>query len=663
MSLSGMRVVRCKVEAPLRGRAEGDISSTEDDVSALASWLEYERSFLLPEDLVSTAVQSSAIQSVAEVGQARGLAGLDGAVTVAATVDYDLFTKDTRAELRTEGAHFLAAPRINEAALVSMADAHSVEAFAKSIDMKLPRIVSVLSTQGGGPPGPTYNQFEELRWAVARDAGQSDYGMRLHNLARIVCHAYANAARGQAESRTPAMAALNCRDILTAETPLITATSLMQDCWVYTADEASPAYKAFLTMGVRGLQHYVTKETQTIYSRLVSDPEASGERITFVRKSGIASGAPAVADYVQALVSPDLVHGFYMAYAGSLGMRHQASQVLIQTMLGPHLWGERAVLPYRYSHPRLDAATYLLQAGGGAEHSHAIVGLNRLVETAPIIAARFKAAVGSLLGGFQGGGGVALADVVAQVVGVVSNAEQARAMLRNVWACVSGGYAALEWINPFTSDVSAAFDAFILSYRNHSQLLAQCRKTPSSAMAALFSSGVDMTHAIPGVNLTADGVSRFAETLIYQTLAGVPLKCRCEPDTAGMLGPNVALLGVARAWQAVVHWVKYTVKTPTVASAKAPVILETQPEAKPAPGFVHVIPQTRTEVTPSEGGTVVPIPRVMSPQRHVRTASSDLRQPSHEEVRRRSDSVSSRRSTRSTRTQSNDKVTLSGMAP
>jgi len=556
-ALAKLRTQVVTVEVPLRGRPEQGPSTHGDSVTGLSAFLEGERPYMLPEELVPHAITDGHIASVASLSDARATMGLDGAATIVATLPYDVLYKGTRAALITEGRFFRVAPSVHQDALATMMGCNSVEAFAKTVDMKLPRITSAAMPSTGAGVA-YYNQFEQLRWAVAKDAGQSDYGVRLHNLARIVCHTAVRRHIGGAPKRTSMMSKGNMRSLVTAEMPTITATEFLTDCWLYVMDEMDPRYRAFLTMGARGLHHFVLPGQETVYSRLQSEPEVLTQRITFVRKCGeFAPVAPDVTAYTDLLSSFPLAMSYYYAYANSLGLGHQATQVLLQTALAPHVWGATATLPYRASHPRLDAATYLLRPSEVAPDVQCPVALGRVIDYMPLLASRVMAGLGALLTGFTAGRMVALSEVLSQVAGAISEQGQARALMQQILRYSSSGYAALEWISPFSADPADGFRRVTAAYRVGLQLMGQTRAAPIAALSPLFDKGVDMSDAMLASPFKAGGMVGYVESLVYQLLAGVPVKCASEQDTPGSYGANPAALGIVRSWKAVVTWVRY----------------------------------------------------------------------------------------------------------
>nr|UVZ34692.1 hypothetical protein [Botryosphaeria dothidea chrysovirus 1-like]WDR17081.1 P4 [Botryosphaeria dothidea chrysovirus 1] len=608
MAFAGVPVARARVTQTVRGRADLAPADTDNTAATLEAWIDHQRPYLLPDELAGPAMATGVLASVSEVSSADHSVGLDGAARIVTGIGYNLRTKTTHAVLATGGAHMQVTPYLDPVNVASMTKANSVEAFARQAEIKLPRVLAPgQPTANQQAQGATYNQLEALRWEIAKHAAQADYGARLHGLARVVCHTHVLRQAGLKAKRTRHMGVLAMGSCLTAETPNLAINDLNERCWLYLCDELDPRYRAFLAMGVRGLQHYADPASGTIYSELRSEPEndADNQGITFVRKSGdLRQPHPDPADYERVLAAPDLCLAYYYAYAGSLGIGHQATQVLLQTMLGPHVWGENARLPYRASFPKLDAATYLLRSTDTAPPSAVVAHFGRMLATGPVIAQRFLASLGSVVSGFAGGRKVSLADVMAQVVGVLADPDQARSLLRLVWSHASDGYAALEWVNPFWSGVSEAFDACIAAYRLNAHLISQCRATPSQSIRPVFNGGVDMRDAIIGSDLRGEPDARYCESVIYQLVAGVPLTCQCEPPSGAMYGPAPERLGVLRSWRAVVTWVRYGLEP-----AKRLALEQEEPprrESKssessagvvPALTFTHKIPATTTEQT------------------------------------------------------------------
>ncbi|WAO97411.1 P3 [Setosphaeria turcica chrysovirus 1] len=622
LALSQLRTQVVSVQVPLRGRVEQGLSTHGDSVAGLAAFIEGEQPYLLQEEAVAHAIEDGCVASVSSLSDANGSMGLDGAATLVATVPYDMTLKDTRAALVTEGRFFRVAPSVHQDSLATMMMCNSVEEFAKTVAMKLPRITSsAMPTTGAG--AAYYNQFEQLRLAVAKDAGQSDYGVRLHNLARVVCHAAVRRHMSESPRRTVMMGKGNMRSLVTAEMPTITAAEFRSDCWLYVKDEMDPRYRAFLTMGARGLHHFVSPGQETVYSRLQSEPEVISQRITFVRLCGeFTPVVPDAGAYVSVLGSLPLALSYYYAYANSLGLGHQATQVLLQCSLAPHVWGATAALPYRASHPRLDAATYLLRADQVAPDVQCPGQVGRVIDSSPLLAYRVLAGLGALLTGFTAGRMVDLSEVLSQVAGVIAEQGQARALVAQVLRASCSGYAALEWINPFSMDPRDGFRRVVSAYRTGLQLLGQCRAAPIATLKPLFEDGVDMRDAMLASPFKASGMAGYVESVVYQLLAGVPVKCASEADTPGSFGPRPAELGMVRSWRAVVTWVRYRraarkrratsdSSSSKAHSPRAEPVVAAPGGGPPGPGplmFLQRAPETSDRMSFSSGSTGPPLP-------------------------------------------------------
>ncbi|ALO50152.1 ORF4, partial [Penicillium janczewskii chrysovirus 2] len=631
--LSQLANSKMSVSRGTRGRTEMEPAEADNSATGLLAFLEHERPYLLPDHLLCAAIQNEKVTSVGEVSPTTGPKGLDGAHGIASTIPYDLYGDGEACDvdLRSDSVNFRVAPGIDEASLRSMSDANSVEEFAKAVGIRLPRIIA---GPLAAPPGsstttpPTYNHFEALRWAVARDAGKADYGLRLHNLARIVCHAYVFRTKSEAARRTSAMGypRTMVSNLLTAELPTVSLPDYQAKCWVYIADELDPRYRAFLWMGVRGMHHYVADDQHSMYSSLESGPEALTEEVCFVRQSGDSPAPPTADDFLAVLSNPELALAYYYAYASSVGVNHASTQVLLQTVHMPYLScdGENYVLPYCSRSPKLDGATYLLRPTGAIPPSQVLLNAGRVVYSAPLVCQRFWTGVGALLGGFAGGRGVSTPDVIAQAVGIMSDRVTSREVLRSVWACVSGGYAALEWMDPFASSVNGAYELAIEAYRKHVHLLAQARTTPGRVLAPVFTTGVDMTDAIPGLGAHGSGEARYLESVVYGLIAAEPVRCWFEPSAA-VSQQAAAASQLARSWRAVVTWVRYSAeeiakpkprRSSSQARGPAPEITRVDTPTVPVLSFAHIVPPTTSGQWPADTASQASAPTVKpTPQR------------------------------------------------
>jgi len=426
------------------------------------------------------------------------------------------------------------------------------------------------------------------------------------------------------------------RSLLTTETHTLTTAALQNSCWVYVADDLSEEYRAFLMMGVRGLQHYADEGSRTVYSRCVSEPEASDSSIdiTFVHRAGaIVRPAPPVDAYLRVLRSPSRAAACYFAYASSLGIGVSVSQVLIQTVVGPFVWGDKAVLPYRSCSPRLDAAPYLL---GDTSTLPTLEPLDvaQIVSCGAIIAERLLTALGATITGFANNAKVAMVDVLGAITGLVSSADQSRALISSILSANHPSSVGLHWVDPFRPEVSEGFDRCVHAYRRHHGLLTQFSKSPVRSLQPLLYGGVEMSAGVPGGAMAS---TRYVETVVYQIVATGIVTCESERLTQGTV-PNMALLGHLTAWRPQYNWVRYSARgsapsKPVATQSADPGPADAQPEVvskqSPPHHFSAVAPETSTNpIAPVRGMEHVERPssagpRVASPTPSVASAATE----------------------------------------
>lgn len=395
---------------------EYDPIETDDDVvtgpDGVVNWLATTERWSPPRGEARIAMSSKKLVGTYEVGNCLDVCGLGSEMVVESTMDYEYYGKQTRLVSTTDGYHYRAAPDLNAAAVNSMLSAQSVEEYAKTAGFKLPRITATDSAATPDPlgvasedSGMLVNRFEALRGEVGEHASQDDYGHRLHSLARIVLHSVVVKESAQLNKRRKAMEDRDhMQSILTASLPLIRLAGLRNSSWWYIGSELSPLYRAFLIMGARGLHHYTTADT--VYASLVSEPEVSvleTTNIVFPRKTGQLAPeavAPHVDDYLRVLDNPELALSFYNAYAQSVGLVHEASEVLLQTAIGPFVWGEVATMPYRSASPKMDGAAYLFTENTSKAHLN-ILNVESIVSRAAIVGQGYKVGAAALVGSFK----------------------------------------------------------------------------------------------------------------------------------------------------------------------------------------------------------------------------------------------------------------------
>lgn len=508
------------------------------------------------------------LRAVMEVGDINDRCGLSSEVVVESDLDYSYFSKQTRLEATTDGYHYRAAPALSEAAVNSMLHAQSVEEYAKAAGFKLPRITATDTGAGNLNPlgdgtteggGMMVNRFEALRGVVGEHASQDDYGHRLHSLARIVLHAVVVREAAQKNSERSTMSEKqHMRSVLTAALPLIPQDTFRRTSWWYLGSELAPQYRAFLIMGARGLHHYASVDT--VYAGLLSEPEVhlpSVTPIVFSRKTGQLTDqqvAPDVAHYLQVLNNPELALSYYNAYARSIGLVHQAAEILLQTAVGPFVWNETATLPYRSVGPKMDGAAYLLAENETRSHLN-LLSVERIVCAAAVLGKGYLAGMASMIGGFKRNGKVRVDEVLSRVVGALSDGVQARALGAEVWAHLAGVTSALEWVHPF-DNVQVGVTNCIRAFREAGWLLAWYKCVPSEALRGVFDKGVPMSDAVFGESDYRG--EHYKELVIYQLAQGKPLQLMSESYAQAVLTPQeYQTLGRMKSWVAVCRPVRF----------------------------------------------------------------------------------------------------------
>lgn len=554
--------------------ASDDVVTGPDGVR---DWLATTERWSPPRGEARIAMSSRKLVGTYEVGNCRDVSGLGSEMVVESTMDYEYYGKQTRLVSTTDGYHYRAAPDLNAAAVNSMLSAQSVEEYAKTAGFKLPRITATDSAATPDPlgtesedSGMLVNRFEALRGEVGEHASQDDYGHRLHSLARIVLHSVVVKESAQLNKRRKAMEDRgHMRSVLTASLPLIRLAGLRNSSWWYIGSELSPLYRAFLIMGARGLHHYTTADT--VYAGLVSEPEVSvleTTNIVFPRKTGQLTPeavAPHVDDYLRVLDNPELALSFYNAYAQSIGLVHEASEILLQTAVGPFVWGEVATMPYRSASPKMDGAAYLFTENTSKAHLN-ILNVESIVSRAAIVGQGYKAGAAALVGSFKRNSKVLTSDVLARTMGALSDGVQARTLGAEVWLSMAGCAAGLEWVHPFDNVQVGVADA-ISAFRSVGWLLAWFNRVPTVAMEGVFDRGVPMSGGIIG-----EGDYRgdhYKELLIFQLAQGRPLQLMSESYAQAVLTPaEYATMGSMRAWMAVCRPVGFVSRETDMPAAK-----------------------------------------------------------------------------------------------
>lgn len=503
---------------------------------------------------------SGKVLGVYEVGDAKEVNALGSEHVVEGALDYEYYRKQTRLVSTTDGYHYRAAPDLNAAAVNSMLNAQSVEEYAKTAGFKLPRI---MAPDGQATPDPLgsqaadntllVNRFEALRGMVGDHASQDDYGFRLHSLARIVLHSVVVRESARRNKRRHAMTERNnMRSVLTAALPMVRPEGLQNSSWWYVGSELSPLYRAFLVMGARGLHHYTSEDT--VYASLLSEPEVGQldkTPIVFTRKTGHMADvdvAPHVDDYLRVLDNPELAISFYNAYAQSVGLVHEAAEIMIQTAVGPFIWGDVATMPFRAASPKMDGAAYLFTENTSKAHL-SLLSVESLVGRAAIVGKGYLAGAAALVGSFKRSAKILTGDVLARALGALSDGVQARTLGMEIWLNLSGCSASLEWIHPF-DDVNAGVARAVSAFRSAGWLLAWYNSPPVVAMAGVFDRGVQMSGAVVGESSYRG--DHYKEMLIFQLAQGRPLQLMSESYAQAALTPReYQTMGAMKAWLAV----------------------------------------------------------------------------------------------------------------
>lgn len=620
-ALSRFPVATYTVSNPRVARAEPAGIVERGGPAGLKTWIETGMPYRPPVDIATAAMRAGQIRLHTELCDLSHRSGLASAAQQTVVMDYDYRKKDTICETRSDGEHIPVLAGINLSLLERMDTSASIDAVSKDIGLKLPRLTAS-NTGAQGPQGAlAYNELESSRYFLVRAAQQDDYGLRLHNLAKVVCHALVADRLQLRGKHTVEMNRGRFGSVLTAELASLQYNVLEESSWFYIADDLSPEYRAFLTMAAKGVWHYVSPGTETIYSRCVSEVEVglSDKPINFVRRSGnMAAPQPPAAAFVRVLASPSLAAACYYAYADSLGIGLEASQVLLQTMFGPHFWGKRAYLPYKALHPKTDAAVYLLRNVSSVARL-SLGDLNHMLGDMAILSTRVMAGLGSVLTSYTCDKKVAMPNVVAAMVGLVTDPSAAKSLLLQVHSHVNAGYAGLEWVECFRQDTDAAFDRAVTAYKLHHGLLTQYYKAPVSILKGLLFSGVEMSNEVPGSKYST---VPYIDLVVYQIMGSGVLSVQSEQLTSADLA-NVHMLGAVSAWRALYSWVRYSpvsVRSSTPASENStgsePIMVA---EVYNGPSMVR-FPEVPTTST-GPGGQIYP--RAQTPQAFNSRSPSD----------------------------------------
>jgi hypothetical protein len=557
-----------------RGYSAGQIE-TDNGLSnaSISKWLDCADSRHVDEDVARVAMVTGELAVIAEIGS-TGKVAADAAISMTYAVPY-VYSSDnaTNVALTHTGRHFPVRPEMNDTVVKAMYSSQSADDWVKAAGIKLPRVNNNPARPSAVPdvesglrePESASTAFEGLRQAAAKCAKSDDYGLRLHSLARIVCHAVVMNTMRKSHGGTKAMGWRNMTSMLSADTPGITAAELATYSWHYLHTDTTAEYRAFLVMGARGLENYVRDETGTAYSACVTEPELQPENtIVFVRVGGSMANnvvVPAPQAYTAVLNNPDLALAFYYAYAASMGIGYPATAVLIQTAMAPHVWGDRATSPYKNCRPRLDACRYVVMPNE-ERADVCVTDARQLVYQSAYVAAAVKAGLGCLLTAFSSGKDVDSLSVLEKNIGKMSDSSSSREVLKAVHQCFQGGNAGAEWLSPFSFDVSDGLDECVRSWRQEGILIGAYEVAPVSAITTCVDGGVDMHNAILGRRMTTVSGEKFAQLVISELASGVELTCMCERPTQASLLRIQSTVTRLREWRPVLTIVRLAAVKP-----------------------------------------------------------------------------------------------------
>lgn len=606
----------------------------EGESESFATWQDSTMLANVPRQLAAQAYNSKLLAAKYEVRNTLPTADVTGCVSVRVNVDYDYFTKATNCAVTSDGDHMAVAADINASTRGVLRTACSVEEVAKAAGIKLPRVMA----QSGQRSSPlssnaaTPNDFEVLRGVVMRKSTNSDYGLRLFQLARIVCHATVLSESGLSGNGLVNNVAINCSSIMVAQTPLLTPNDLNTNSFWYIGAEASPAFRAFLYLGAAGVENHTT--VQTVYSAATTGCEiadSSRVQVVFVRVGSLAGNvAPTQADFNSVLSSPDQCLAYYMAYANLVGVGEQAAEILQQVAVLPHLVGEDCRLPYKPDYPCIDAAPYLFSSGNVVK-TVSPADLYNLVAAAAIRALQVKVGLGARIGGFSNSAKVDASQVMSQTMWALSDYKSARTYVYEVLRALGDGESGLEWVSPFFPDLISGVNGCVTAYRAHAWLLSTFQRNVVGCLDGVFFGGVDMRSAV----FAGSGAGgKFRETVITQLASRRPTSLLCDKQSQQSVPRNVySTMGYMRSWRAVCKFVQFCADESKVKHASSASTSSTSSVVKAStPSFLRRRSRM-SEVGPNDSASVAPekrtrVPRTRTlspPARGVRALSPPIR--------------------------------------
>ncbi|QDB74978.1 MAG: hypothetical protein KM766_s4gp1 [Neofusicoccum parvum chrysovirus 1] len=571
---AGLSARRVEMRAAVKGHGQGNVSEEVGVTDkSTDSWLRDSARVAVSEEAARNGMMTGVISADVEVS-AIDAKSSDSALSRLNAVPYDYTGgNSTVVEYTFAGKCFVVRPAINTTVVDAMYSAPTADKWAQATGIKLPRVIAQGQAPGAvaGMPNPASAQqqaqqgFDSLRKHVVSCARGDDYGDRLFNLARVVLHAQVLHTLRKRPEVTPAMQTTGgARSIAAADTPNLTPTQLMDAryTYLYVHTDTSADYRAFLSMGVRGVQNY-TGAFGSVYSACTAEAEArADDELVFVRVGGDAPSpvGPGADAYTRVLSNPASCLAYYYAYASSMGLGGLATAVLAQAAHAPHIWGSRAISPYRTGQPRLDACTYVLLPDQDVAHV-VLDDVRQLVHSAAIVANAYKAAIGGALMSYKSNRQVDDSLVVEQYVERLTDPEARRPLLRSITACLYSGTIGLEWLSPFSYDVQSGYQSCVAAYRDYGYLLAMYNRCPVGALTALFSTGVDMANSMVGHGI-ADSQGSYAQTTGVLIAAGCQLLGACERWPVRLTAQLPQVAALTRGWKLVVTLVRFVAVQP-----------------------------------------------------------------------------------------------------
>lgn len=465
---------------------------------------------------------------------------------------YDFFTIRVRGAAMTQAHRFMPVrPQMNESALETFSASWSAEEAAKTLNLKLPRIINQGTTNTG--PSSTHNNLEELRAKIVSHARSDDYGHRLFQMARLVLHAKVVADAGRRHDPSTILAPAASLSIFNAETLTLSPQELDAGYFVYLEDEQDPRYRAFLTLALYGVENFVG-ETQTVYSGMKPHAEIFSLRdsITWVQKSGPAlAGQIDVMSLQVVLGDPEFCLSALYSYATSLGLGRHVLTILRQTAVMPFMFKRLAYLPYRcVVSPKADVYGYLL-ATVDSQYSPIVLDVRDMLSSAPIFAMAAKAGIAWLAFSYQNSAMLNSTQLTSAIMSLMVNSVTAETWWKCVWEYYLGDHLAYYHLNPFLEDQYAATAACSSALRDYGFLMSQYTTQLNDVALRVFASGTDMR----AVSTTFDTEYRaYAESIVLATVEMQPWTL--ESEMLPIANQDHALKQVG-GWLAAIQWYSY----------------------------------------------------------------------------------------------------------